>query len=61
MNDITADLDLSSGVSAFESKHFATAQRLLSPAEMGEFFKVIGFSKGGATIAALAAARPLPL
>ena len=37
------------------------AQRLLSPAEMGEFFKVIGFSKGGATIAALAAARPLPL
>ncbi len=37
------------------------AQRLLSPAEMGEFFKVIGFSKGGHTIAALADARPLPL
>ena len=37
------------------------ARRLLSPAEMGEFFKVIGFSKGDATIAALAAARPLPL
>lgn len=37
------------------------AQRLLSPAEMGEFFKVIGFSKGGCTIDALANARPLPL
>ncbi len=37
------------------------AQRLLSPAEMGEFFKVIGFSKGGVTIPALAQARPLPL
>ena len=37
------------------------AQRLLSPAEMGEFFKVIGFAKGGVTIAALAQARPLPL
>lgn len=37
------------------------AQRLLSPAEMGEFFKVIGFSRGGESIAALADARPLPL
>ena len=37
------------------------AQRLLSPAEMGEFFKVIGFARGDATIDALAAARPLPL
>ena len=37
------------------------AQRLLSPAEMGEFFKVIGFSRGGCTIDALANARPLPL
>ncbi len=37
------------------------AQRLLSPAEMGEFFKVIGFSKGSCTIDALANARPLPL
>ena len=37
------------------------AQRLLSPAEMGEFFKVIGFSRGDVTIAALGGARPLPL
>lgn len=37
------------------------AQRLLSPAEMGEFFKVIGFSRGDATIAALVNARQLPL
>jgi SAM-dependent MidA family methyltransferase len=37
------------------------AQRLLSPAEMGEFFKVIGFSRGGVSIPALATARPLPL
>ncbi len=37
------------------------AQRLLSPAEMGEFFKVIGFSKGGCEIPALAQARPMPL
>ena len=37
------------------------AQRLLSPAEMGEFFKVIGFAKGGQTIAALTNARQLPL
>ncbi|MEI6736998.1 MAG: SAM-dependent methyltransferase, partial [Pseudomonadota bacterium] len=37
------------------------AQRLLSPAEMGEFFKVIGFSKGQHTISALANARQLPL
>ncbi len=36
-------------------------QRLLSPAEMGEFFKVIGFSKGGCDIPALANARPMPL
>lgn len=37
------------------------AQRLLSPAEMGEFFKVIGFGKGRQTIDALANARQLPL
>jgi SAM-dependent MidA family methyltransferase len=37
------------------------AQRLLSPAEMGEFFKVIGFSRGNASLPALAMARPLPL
>jgi SAM-dependent MidA family methyltransferase len=37
------------------------AQRLLSPAEMGEFFKVIGFGKGGQTIDALTNARQLPL
>lgn len=37
------------------------AQRLLSPAEMGEFFKVIGFAKGPHTIGALADARQLPL
>jgi len=42
------------------------AQRLLSPAEMGEFFKVIGFGKGGQPggeqyVAALANARQLPL
>ncbi len=37
------------------------AQRLLSPAEMGEFFKVIGFAKGRQTIDALANARQLPL
>jgi hypothetical protein len=36
-------------------------QRLLSPAEMGEFFKVIGFSKNGQTIAALENARQMPL
>jgi SAM-dependent MidA family methyltransferase len=36
-------------------------QRLLSPAEMGEFFKVIGFSRGVASIDALAMARPLPI
>ncbi len=36
-------------------------QRLVSPAEMGEFFKVIGFAKGGATIPALATCRQLPL
>jgi SAM-dependent MidA family methyltransferase len=37
------------------------AQRLLSPAEMGEFFKVVGFGKGGCGIAPLASARQLPL
>lgn len=37
-------------------------QRLVSPAEMGEFFKVIGFGKGLASpITAFAAARPLSL
>ncbi len=37
------------------------AQRLLSPAEMGEFFKVIGFSRGAVSVPALAMARPLPV
>ena len=38
-------------------------QRLVSPAEMGEFFKVIGFGKGlsGTTINAFDHARALPL
>jgi SAM-dependent MidA family methyltransferase len=36
-------------------------QRLVSPAEMGEFFKVIGFTRGDVTIPALAKARPLPI
>lgn len=37
------------------------AQRLLSPAEMGEFFKVIAFTKGDIDIASLAKVRQLPL
>ncbi|MEO8103540.1 MAG: SAM-dependent methyltransferase [Betaproteobacteria bacterium] len=36
-------------------------QRLVSPAEMGEFFKVIGFTRGKVAIPALARARPLPV
>jgi SAM-dependent MidA family methyltransferase len=36
-------------------------QRLVSPAEMGELFKVIGLSKGGLNIKALALAKQLPL
>lgn len=36
-------------------------QRLVSPAEMGEFFKVIGFVRGDVTIPVFAAARALPL
>ncbi len=36
-------------------------QRLMSPAEMGEFFKVIGFAKGGCEMPVLANARPMPL
>lgn len=36
-------------------------QRLTSPAEMGELFKVLGFAKGNHEIAAFAKARPLPL
>ncbi len=36
-------------------------QRLVSPAEMGEFFKVIGFTRGEVTIPALSNARPLPV
>jgi SAM-dependent MidA family methyltransferase len=36
-------------------------QRLVSPAEMGEFFKVIGFTRGKVSICALEKARPLPL
>ncbi len=37
------------------------AQRLLSPAEMGESFKAIGFSRGGWPLAALSRARQRPL
>ncbi len=36
-------------------------QRLMSPAEMGEFFKVIGFAKGECEMPALVNARPMPL
>ena len=36
-------------------------QRLVSPAEMGEFFKVIGFTRGDVSMAAFATARALPL
>jgi len=36
-------------------------QRLVSPAEMGEFFKVIGFERGGIDLPAFNRARPLPL
>jgi SAM-dependent MidA family methyltransferase len=36
-------------------------QRLVSPAEMGEFFKVIGFTRGEVSIPALQKARPLPV
>jgi SAM-dependent MidA family methyltransferase len=36
-------------------------QRLVSPAEMGEFFKVIGFTRGDVAMPALAKARPLPI
>ena len=36
-------------------------QRLVSPAEMGEFFKVIGFTRDAVTMAAFAKARALPL
>ena len=36
-------------------------QRLVSPAEMGEFFKVIGFTRGNVAFPALARARPLPI
>lgn len=35
--------------------------RLVSPAEMGEFFKVIGFTRGRLQISAFAKARPLPI
>jgi len=37
------------------------AQRLLSPAEMGDVFKAIGFSRGGWPLAALERARQRPL
>jgi SAM-dependent MidA family methyltransferase len=60
--------DITSAISRFDpndaAKYLAVtnqAQRLLSPAEMGEFFKVIGFAKGGQTIAALENARQMPL
>jgi SAM-dependent MidA family methyltransferase len=55
-------------VSRFDPTNAATylgmtnqVQRLVSPAEMGEFFKVIGFAKGASTVAALTSARQLPL
>ena len=37
------------------------AQRLLSPAEMGEFFKVIGFGAGGFSLPVFDSLRQLPL
>lgn len=37
------------------------AQRLVSPAEMGEFFKVLAFTKGDVALPAFSRARPLPL
>jgi SAM-dependent MidA family methyltransferase len=37
------------------------AQRLVSPAEMGELFKAIAFSKGIRALSTFARARPLPL
>lgn len=36
-------------------------QRLVSPAEMGEFFKVIGFTRGEVSVSAFAKAKALPL
>ena len=36
-------------------------QRLVSPAEMGEFFKVIGFTRGDVSMPAFATAKALPL
>ena len=36
-------------------------QRLVSPAEMGEFFKVIGFTRGEVSVPAFAKAKALPL
>ncbi len=43
-------------------KHSSEIQRLVSPAEMGEFFKVIGFSKNcDAALDVFEHARPLPL
>ena len=36
-------------------------QRLVSPAEMGEFFKVIGFTRGEVVMHALSRARPMPI
>jgi SAM-dependent MidA family methyltransferase len=36
-------------------------QRLVSPAEMGEFFKVIAFTRGEVPVSAFAKSRPLPI
>lgn len=36
-------------------------QRLISPAEMGEFFKVLGLARGDLLLPAFASSRPLPL
>jgi SAM-dependent MidA family methyltransferase len=63
---------LSAGITELLAQHDANdaatflpltnqVQRLMSPAEMGEFFKVIGFAKGGCEMPALANARPMPL
>ncbi len=54
------------GIDAGSSANYLTltnqVNRLVSPAEMGEFFKVIGFGKGLASpVTAFQAARPLPL
>lgn len=57
--------DLLARVDPNDTRRYVTltsqVQRLVSPAEMGEFFKVIGFVRGDVTIPAFATARPLPI